>query len=107
MQAQYQARIADLVFKNGSTKINSPSALARAAAFTHNNIFLQIAAKEYEAELHKRRISAAAITYPSLNKIEQAKRNRDQRQKEELERLRLQHRPCMDLWCWRFQFRSN
>ncbi|MGC2569966.1 MAG: hypothetical protein WA364_00530 [Candidatus Nitrosopolaris sp.] len=61
MQAQYQARIADLVFKNGSTKINSPSALAREAAFTHNNIFLQIAAKEkaykeYEAELHKRRI---------------------------------------------------
>jgi len=59
MQAQYQARIADLVFKNGSIKINSPSALARAAAFTHNNIFLQIAAKEKaykEAELHKRRI---------------------------------------------------
>jgi len=61
MQAQYQARIADLVFKNGSIKINSPSALATAAAFTHNNIFLQIAAKEkaykeYEAELHKRRI---------------------------------------------------
>jgi hypothetical protein len=61
--AQYQtiARIADLVFKNGSIKINSPSALARAAAFTQINIILHIEAKEkaykeYEAELHKRRI---------------------------------------------------
>ena len=61
--AQYQAmtRITDLLFKNGSIKINSRGELARAAAFTHNNIFLQIAAKEkaykeYEAELHKRRI---------------------------------------------------
>src|SRR5438105_4046323 len=61
--AEYQTmtRIADLLFKNGSIKINSPSALARAAAFTQINIFLQIEAKEkaykeYEAELHKRRI---------------------------------------------------
>jgi len=61
--AEYQAmtRIADLVFKNGSIKINSPSALARAAAFTQINIFLQIEAKEKaykvcEAELHKRGI---------------------------------------------------
>ena len=61
--AEYQTmtRIADLVFKNGSIKINSPSALARAATFTHLNIFLQAEAKEKaykakEAQLHKRRI---------------------------------------------------
>jgi len=62
--AEYQTmtRIADLVFKNGSIKINSPSALARAATFTHLNIFLQAEAKEKaykakEAQLHKRRIN--------------------------------------------------
>jgi hypothetical protein len=60
---EYQAmtRIADLLFKNGSIKINSPSALAKATAFTLINIFLQFEAKEKaykecEAELHKRRI---------------------------------------------------
>lgn len=65
--AEYQTmtRIADLVFKNGSIKINSPSALARAAAFTQINIFLRIEAKEkaykeYEAELHKRRIRSTS-----------------------------------------------
>jgi hypothetical protein len=64
--AQYQTitRIADLVFKNGSIKINSPSALARSAAFTQINIILMIEAKEkaykeYEA-LHKRRISSTS-----------------------------------------------
>jgi hypothetical protein len=58
--AEYQTmtRIADLVFKNGSIKINSPSALARAATFTHLNIFLQAEAKEnaYKAK-------EAIITY--------------------------------------------
>lgn len=60
---EYQAmtRIADLLFKNGSIKINSPSVLAKATAFTLVNIFLQFEAKEKaykecEAELHKRRI---------------------------------------------------
>ena len=56
-------RIADLLFKNGSMKINSPSALAKAAAFTQINIFLQYEAKEnaykeHEAQLHKRRIGS-------------------------------------------------
>jgi hypothetical protein len=60
--AEYQTmtRIADLLFKNGSIKINSPSALAKATAFTQINIFLHSEAKEKaykcEAELHKRRI---------------------------------------------------
>jgi hypothetical protein len=68
--AEYQTmtRIADLVFKNGSIKVNSPSALARAAAFTQINIFLQIEAKEKaynecEAELHKRRIRSMRSYY--------------------------------------------
>jgi hypothetical protein len=61
VEYQTMTRIADLLFKNGRIKINSPSALARAAAFTQINIFLHIEAKEkaykiYEAELHKRRI---------------------------------------------------
>jgi hypothetical protein len=61
VEYQTMTSIADLLFKNGSIKINSPSALARAAAFTQINIFLQIEAKEkaykeYEAELHKCRI---------------------------------------------------
>ncbi len=61
VEYQTMTRIADLLFKNGSIKINSPSALAKAAAFTQINIFLGFEAKEkaykeYEAELHKRRI---------------------------------------------------
>lgn len=60
VQYQTMNRIADILFKNGSIKINSPSALARAAAFTLINIFLLFEAKEkvykeHEAELHKRR----------------------------------------------------
>jgi len=63
VEYQTMTRIADLLFKNGSIKINSPSALAKAAAFTQINIFLQYEAKEnaykeYEAQLHKRRISS-------------------------------------------------
>lgn len=63
VQYETMTRIADLLFKNGSIEINSPSELARAAAFTMINIFLlfqakEKASKEYEAELHKRRISS-------------------------------------------------
>jgi hypothetical protein len=61
LEYEIMTRIADLLFKNWSIKINSPSALARAAAFTQINIFLHFEAKEkaykeYEAELDKRRI---------------------------------------------------
>jgi len=56
VEYQTMMRIADFLFKNGSIKINSPSALARAAAFTQINIFLHYEAKVYEAEFHKRRI---------------------------------------------------
>ena len=61
VEYQTMIRIADFLFKNGSIKINSPSALARAAAFTQINIFLHYEAKDkaykvYEAEFHKRRI---------------------------------------------------
>lgn len=63
VEYETMTRIADLVFKNGNIKINSPSALAKAAAFTYINVFLRIEAKEkaykeYEAELHKRRIKS-------------------------------------------------
>jgi hypothetical protein len=39
-------RIADLLFKNGSIKANTVNALAKAAAFTQINVFLQIEARE-------------------------------------------------------------
>jgi hypothetical protein len=47
-------RIADLLFKNGSIKVNTVNALAKAAAFTQISLFLQIetrekAYKKYEA----------------------------------------------------------
>ena len=63
VEYQTMMRIADFLFKNGSIKINSPSALARAAAFTQINIFLHYEAKEkaykvYEAEFHKRKIGS-------------------------------------------------
>jgi hypothetical protein len=61
VEYETMTRIADLLFKNGSIEINSPSALAKAAAFTQINIFLHFEAKEkaykeYETELNKRRI---------------------------------------------------
>jgi hypothetical protein len=39
-------RIADILFKNGSIKANTANALAKAAAFTQINLFLQIEARE-------------------------------------------------------------
>ena len=39
-------RIADILYKNGSIKVNSVNALAKAAAFAQINIYLQLEAKE-------------------------------------------------------------
>lgn len=41
------SRIADMLHKNGSLKVNTVNALAKAAAFTQINIFLGFEAKEH------------------------------------------------------------
>jgi hypothetical protein len=46
LEYQTMTRIADLLFKNGSIKANIVTALAKAAAFTQINLFLQIEARE-------------------------------------------------------------
>ena len=46
LEYQTMTRIADLLFKNGSIKANTVNALAKAAAFTQINLFLQIEARE-------------------------------------------------------------
>jgi hypothetical protein len=46
LEYQTMNRIADLLFKSGSIKANTVNALAKAAAFTQMNLFLQIDARE-------------------------------------------------------------
>jgi hypothetical protein len=61
-------RIADLLFKNGSIKANTVNALAKAAAFTQINVFLQIEArenayKEREKALQDRKLYMRGFDY--------------------------------------------
>ena len=57
------ARIVGILYKNGSIKVNSVNAAAKAAAFTQLNLYLQYEAKEkaykvYEQVLKDRKINS-------------------------------------------------